>query len=94
MYTACCTLYADFHSRYEGTGRIQTKTFSATCVSLKWEIAQNIELCHTSNQEAIESSRVTTVPFDTATLGFVHLDHILHIDDSTGHLEQHVNFLL
>lgn len=61
--------------------------FSATSLAEKWEVAQSIELCHTSHEEATELSRDPTVPFDTATLGFIQLGHILLTNLLTGHLK-------
>lgn len=72
----------------------ERSTFSATSLAKKWEVAQSIELCHTSHEKATELSRDPTVPFDTATLGFIQLGHILLADNSTGYLELRCNSAL
>lgn len=60
----------------------QRSTLSAASLAKKWEVAPSIELRHTSHEEATELSRDPTVPFDTATLGFIQLGHILPTDNN------------
>lgn len=48
----------------------ERSTFSAACLTEKWELGPNIQ--HTSNEEATEFSSDPNVMFDPATLGFTH----------------------